>query len=418
LDSVSDPVTKEAIENQIRSFGQTPSQLLMEPHPPRSSAMHLSPLMFSAVTEDICMSMKFLSNAAVVHLSANTYPQLPLPSVVSVHANLQFALNRWNPAYAASGSTSGYAENAQAVLANLPLSMDPVLSSVTNQSGYLARRHLGDNFTQKVRLRSNCFITTVDSRFLMACGFWDNSFRVFTTDTAKIAQIVYGHFGIVTCLSRSECNITSDCYIASGSEDCTVLLWHWNARTQTIVGESAECPTPRAALTGHESAVTTVAVSAEMGLVVSGSRGGLVLVHTTFGDLLRSLEPLQELGSPQNIVLSREALAAVHYDKGNVVTFTVNGKKLRHVNHTDNIHCVVLTRDGEYLVTAGQRGIVEVWRLFTLALLYAYPAFDSPVRSLALSHDNKYLLAGLATGSIVVLNVDFNKWHHEYQQRY
>ena len=147
--------------------------------------------MFSAVTEDICMSMKFLSNAAVVHLSANTYPQLPLPSVVSVHANLQFALNRWNPAYAgtnqldsnsarlsldlinrrptlgytelirprlrrtfkllglfllifvclfvwlvgwlvwmdatASGSSSGYAENAQAVLANLPLSMDPVL---------------------------------------------------------------------------------------------------------------------------------------------------------------------------------------------------------------------------------------------------------------------------------------------------
>ena len=144
---------------------------------------------------------------------------------------------------------------------------------MTSQSGYLARRHLGDNFSQKVKLRSNCFLTTVDSRFLMASGFWDNSFRVFATDTAKIVQIVYGHFGIVTCLSRSECNITSDCYVASGSEDCTVLLWHWNARTQTIVGESAECPTPRAALTGHESAVTAVAVSAEMGLVVSGSQG-------------------------------------------------------------------------------------------------------------------------------------------------
>ena len=124
---------------------------------------------------------------------------------------------------------------------------------MTNQSGYLARRHLGDNFSQKVKLRSNCFLTTVDSRFLMACGFWDNSFRVFATDTgklslcrsltnidllfqflslffflfffyffvfcqflAKIVQIVYGHFGIVTCLSRSECNITSDCYVTSG----------------------------------------------------------------------------------------------------------------------------------------------------------------------------------------------------------
>lgn len=32
---------RESIENQIKNFGQTPSQLLMEPHPPRSSAMHV-----------------------------------------------------------------------------------------------------------------------------------------------------------------------------------------------------------------------------------------------------------------------------------------------------------------------------------------------------------------------------------------
>lgn len=83
-------------------------------------------------------------------------------------------------------------------------------------------------------------------------------------------QIVFGHFGVVTCLTRSECNITSDCYIASGSADCTVLLWHWNARTQSIVGEG-DVPTPRTTLTGHEQAVTSVVISAELGLVVSGS---------------------------------------------------------------------------------------------------------------------------------------------------
>ena len=47
LESISDPVMREAIENQIGHFGQNPSQLLMEPHPPRSSALHLSPMMFT-----------------------------------------------------------------------------------------------------------------------------------------------------------------------------------------------------------------------------------------------------------------------------------------------------------------------------------------------------------------------------------
>lgn len=87
---------------------------------------------------------------------------------------------------------------------------------------------------------------------------------------AKIVQIIFGHYGVVTCLSRSECNISSDCYIASGSADCTVLLWHWNARSQTIIGDG-DVPTPRATLTGHEQPVSTVVISAELGLVVSGS---------------------------------------------------------------------------------------------------------------------------------------------------
>ena len=53
------------------------------------------------------------------------------------------------------------------------------------------------------------------------------------------------------------------------------------------------------------------------------------------------------------------------------------------------IQCVLLSRDGEYLITGGDRGVVEVWRTFNLALLYAYPACDSGVRSLALTHDQK-----------------------------
>ncbi|XP_043498215.1 neurobeachin isoform X10 [Polistes fuscatus] len=435
LEAITDPMMKEAIENQIRNFGQTPSQLLMEPHPPRSSAMHLdtlwtsstklhktlpilqSPMMFSSIPDDVCMTIKFPSNSPICHISANTYPQLPLPSVVTVTTGQQFAVNRWNTNYAASVQSPSYADTPQAQAANQPLSMDPVLSQTANSSNPALRRHLGDNFSQKLKIRSNCFVTTVDSRFLVACGFWDNSFRVFSTETAKIVQIVFGHYGVVTCLSRSECNITSDCYIASGSADCTVLLWHWNARTQTIVGEG-EAPAPRATLTGHEQPVTAVVISAELGLVVSGSYYGPVLVHTTFGDLLRSLEAPNGFSSPENIAMSREGVIVVNYERGHVAAFTINGKRLRHESHNDNLQCLLLSRDGEYLMTGGDKGIVEVWRTFNLALLYAFPACESSVRSLALSHDQKFLLAGLANGSIVIFHIDFNRWHHEFQQRY
>ncbi|XP_065076463.1 neurobeachin isoform X12 [Ochlerotatus camptorhynchus] len=420
LDTITDSVTREAIENQIRNFGQTPSLLLMEPHPPRSSAMHLSPMMFNTMPDDVCMSLKFHLNSPIIHISANTYPQLPLPSVVTVTAGHQFAVNRWNCQYTASIQSPSYAESSQNVNANLPLTMDPLLSQINghnSNSQQQNRRHLGDNFSQKLRIKSNCYVTTVDSRFLIACGFWDNSFRVFSTETAKIVQIIFGHFDVVTCLSRSECNITSDCYIASGSADCTILLWHWNARTQSIVGEG-EIPTPRATLTGHETSVTSVVISAELGLVVSGSINGPVLVHTTFGDLLRSLEAPTDFISPENITLSREGFIVVNYDEGNVAAYTINGKLLRHESHNDNLQCMLLSRDGEYLMTAGNKGIVEVWRTFNLAPLYAFPACNSGIRSLALTHDQKYLLAGLATGSIIVFHIDFNRWHHEYQQRY
>lgn len=65
--------------------------------------------------------------------------------------------------------------------------------------------------------------------------------------------------------------------------------------------------------------------------------GGPVLVHTTFGDLLRSLEPPTGYNSPENIAMSREGVIVVNYEKGNIAAFTINGKRLRHESHNDNL---------------------------------------------------------------------------------
>jgi len=130
---------------------------------------------------------------------------------------------------------------------------------------------------------------------------------------------VYGHFDVVTAITRSECNLNQDCYVVTGSKDCTVMVWMFTSRNQAIIGDNGstshielwpacsnvqnritvmittfsllcllslfrcvikvlsragiEQPTPKATLTGHKAEVTCVNVLAELGLVISGSLG-------------------------------------------------------------------------------------------------------------------------------------------------
>lgn len=67
-----------------------------------------------------------------------------------------------------------------------------------------------------------------------------------------------------------------------------------------------------------------------------------MLIHTTFGDLLRSLEAPPDFISPEIISMSREGFIVVSYDKGNVAAYTINGKRLRHESHNDNLQVKIL----------------------------------------------------------------------------
>ncbi|VDM05940.1 unnamed protein product [Schistocephalus solidus] len=92
---------RKAIEGQIQSFGQTPSQLLTEPHPPRGSALHVCPSIFTPLTQEVCLRVKLPSNSPIVAVFAHTHPTLTSqPAVVTVAANYVFAVNRWNNAAA------------------------------------------------------------------------------------------------------------------------------------------------------------------------------------------------------------------------------------------------------------------------------------------------------------------------------
>ncbi|KAF4071383.1 hypothetical protein AMELA_G00272490 [Ameiurus melas] len=405
LSSITDPLLREAVESQIRSFGQTPSQLLIEPHPPRSSAMQVTPMMFTEqMQQDVIMVLKFPSNSPVVYVSAHTQAGLANSAIVTVTANRIFSINKWH------GLTGHQSSSNAEQQYQLPVEIDPVIVS-----NLMHRRQVCDLLDQSVEVNSHCFLVSADNRFLFIAGFWDKSFRIYNTDTGKLVQIVFGHRDVVTSVFRSESYIGGDCYVLSGSRDATLLLWYWSGKHCCIGNTHSEFVTPRAILTGHDCEVSCASVCAELGVVISGSKDGPCLLHSVSGELLRVFESSER---PMLMQASAEGHCVIYYSSGHVCVYSVNGKLLCDTHIEDNIRAMLLSRDGQYLLCGGERGVLTMWQLHDLKQLFSYPGCDAAIRSMAMTTDQRCIITGMASGSIVLFYNDFNRWHHEYRTRY
>uniref|UniRef100_A0A915PD97 Neurobeachin beta-propeller domain-containing protein n=1 Tax=Meloidogyne floridensis TaxID=298350 RepID=A0A915PD97_9BILA len=201
----------------------------------------------------------------------------------------------------------------------------------------------------------------------------------------------------------------ADSYIASGSADCTVVLWHFSQNTGAIAGEFnsvGELPVPRAILTGHEAVITAITVSAEHGLVISGAKDGTLLIHTTMGDFLRNIEFNDgNLSTINQILLNRDCQLAIFHglQQKLISTFSVNGKFLGQIEiqQEGKILSSVLSRDGEYFIIGTENGKILIFRLFPLELIYSYAQTDSSIKSVAISTNQKFVFGGLDSGAIV-----------------
>ncbi|CAF0884401.1 unnamed protein product [Adineta ricciae] len=411
FDLITSPVDRATIEQQIKTFGQVPSQLLSEPHPPRNSVVPTTPSAFNTTMEDVSMIMKFSSNAPIIHVAANTNSTLATQAVLTISNKHDFSINKYN-ANTGPSASSTYTETAQTANTQqpqLPLSMDSLLVLNTG----LHRRHLGDAFDERIQQRHQSFAITADNRFIISTGYWDKSFRVQNTDMAKTIQVLYGHFDVVTCVCRSEVTVSGNCFIATGSRDATVCIWVWNGSKGAIVDKEFPNqdinPSPSAILTGHDSDITCLWISAELGIVLSGSEHSFVLQHTLSGDILRAFENPCDMSTPRLLSPSNDGDIIVCYNRSNLCLYTLNGKLMRQAIFEDEtIQSFVLNADSQYTVIGGDRGFVQILRTHDLQPVYAYPQCDASIRSLAITHDQKYIMAGLSTGCLIVFNVNFN----------
>ncbi|XP_063234189.1 neurobeachin-like protein 1 isoform X2 [Bacillus rossius redtenbacheri] len=395
LDAIANPVEREAVEGMINNFGQTPSQLLRDPHPHRLALGEFVARVLRLELKKGDFSL-FLDHLRPVSVEVSTdkdplvflsVPRSPprgflqtgmADTVVSVSRGGSVGAHAWQPFD--RHSNKGFSLEVDSSLGNAK-----------------TRKRLSGPFHPSLPLGSQLFVVSHDARFLFSGGHWDSSLRVYSLVKNKTVASVRHHFDLVTCVALDRCGL----HLATGSRDTTCVVWD--------VAGGATSPRPLHTLHGHDRPVSCVAVATELDMVVSGSQDGTVNVHTIQeGQYLRTVEPVGCQGLRAEITflaLSSQghvAFAAASHVTHSLHVFSVNGESLGSKLVSGQVTGLAVA--GDHLVVVDDAGDLTVSRLLGLHPVYDLP-LHVPIQSVVVTAGNTHLLLPLRDGKVVVLTV-------------
>ncbi|XP_066441347.1 neurobeachin-like protein 2 isoform X4 [Eleutherodactylus coqui] len=405
LDAIADETERKALEGIISNFGQTPCQLLKEPHPPRLSAEHTarrlsrmdtySPNLFEKLSElkpffvEGMMEGVPLVQAVVPKNQAHSFMTQGSPDVlVTVSANGLLGTHGWLP----------YDKNFSNYFS---FTKDPTVSNTKTH------RFLSGPFALGAELSSRILVVSHDAKLLLSGGHWDNSLRVTSLSRGKVISHITRHIDVVTCLALDLCGI----YLISGSRDTTCIIWEVLQQGGLSMGLS---PKPVQVLYGHNDEVTCVAISTELDIAVSGSKDGTIIVHAVRrGQFLRCIKPPCESSLPltishlavglegqivfQSTIEGRSSLK----EKFGLHLYSVNGKHLSSVCLEEQASALCVTQD--YVVLGTMQCSLQIRNLHSLGLAVTPLPMKVPVHCVSVTKENSHILVGLDDGKLIVV---------------
>ncbi|XP_067349895.1 neurobeachin-like protein 1 isoform X4 [Channa argus] len=407
LDAITDEKERKALEGMISNFGQTPCQLLKEPHPvrlsqeevekrqaqldsyPLSMFEHLSDLK-SFFVEGISDNVPMVKVVVPKNQSHSFITQGSPDTMVTVSQNCLVGTHGWLP----------YNKNISNYFTFIK---DPTVSNTKTQ------RFLSGPFAPGVAVTAGLFVVSHDGKLLFSGGHWDNSVRVTSLVKGKTVAQHIRHMDIVTCLSTDYCGI----HLISGSRDTTCMVWQVLQQGGAPVGLN---PKPVQVLYGHIDEVVSVAISTELDMAVSGSRDGTVIIHTVRrGQYMRCLRPPCDSSLPLSILhlaVSWEGHLLVHTcledkatlkDKNALHLYSVNGKHL--CSESLKEHVTDMCVSGEYVVIGSEQGYLSIRDLYSLSLCTEPMAMRVPVRCVSVTKEQSHVLVGLDDGKLIIVGV-------------
>ncbi|KAM5234242.1 neurobeachin-like protein 2 isoform 3-T3 [Hipposideros larvatus] len=396
LDHVPDERERKALEGIISNFGQTPCQLLKEPHPARLSAEEAaqrlarldtnSPSIFQHLDQLKAFFAEVISDGVPLVLALVPHRQLhsfmTQDLLVTVSANGLLGTHGWLP----------YDRN------------------ISNYFRFIkdstkVQRVLSGPWVPGSGVSGQALAVDPDGKLLFSGGHWDGSLRVTALPRGKLLSQLNRHLDIVTCLALDTCGI----YLISGSRDTTCMVWRL-LQGGLSAGLASK---PVQVLYGHEAAVSCVAISTELDMAVSGSEDGTVIIHTVRrGQFVAALQPPGAmlpgpvshlaLGSEGQIVVqsaARERLGAqVTYS---LHLYSVNGRLRASLPLVEQPTALAVTEDFVLLGTA--QCALHILHLNNLLPAAPPLPMKVPIRSVAVTKERSHVLVGLEDGKLIVV---------------
>jgi len=320
LNSLEDPLLREATIAQINNFGQTPSRLFKRPHPAKKPP-------------------------ALVRLGVDNLLTID-PSAVAWYEH----------------------QSPPLCLIGVPNIVGLVRVAETNPTGI----PVGDVWLQKDRIHGvghHCILRPPNPTSYIRYGKNSNGFSFHITNIMPTGSIyrennklirAYDdlHLSPVTCLAISTCgNI-----VATGSSDSTVKVWSLSdAKSPDLVLRATFC--------GHESSITCVDVCSHTGSVVSGGQDKRAILWD-----LRRNSFLRKLGNHkgplQSVSINKTTGDIVTLGGGELRLYTVTGDLLafstsmrKEMPSTAISANCPYWQDGVVAVVGHKNGIVTLWKI-------------------------------------------------------
>ncbi|KAK3721190.1 hypothetical protein RRG08_044202 [Elysia crispata] len=410
LDAIQNPKERASVEGMIRNFGQTPSQLLKEPHPKR---LTLDEAVAKAVKSGKPMSVFHFLRELKPFFVEVSHDQDPLVFVNVPRSQSRSILQQGMP----DSLISLTQEGILGVHGWLPFdksipnfyTFDKDPSMFNNKT----KKRLSSQFTPGLRVSSKLFAVSHDARLLFSGGFWDNSLQVYNLAKAKLINHVVRHIDVVTCLALDSCGR----HLVTGSRDTTCMVWEIIQQAGVASNINRR---PLQILYGHDSEVTAVHISTEMDLVVSASKDGSVILHTVLkGHYTITLRAPTHQGWTMDIpnmavsdmgqilLYSVELESCTDTDQRRrqeerhcLHLYSVNGKHLcsEPLVHSLGDMCV----SGDHLITGNSAGQLTISEIFGLRPLTTMELLV-PIRCVTVANGNSHVLVGLKDGKLIIV---------------